>query len=57
VCGDRARRETPLALWPLTDLRCTPVKETRLADFAYDNAAAKRLFNELEDITGVTYAV
>lgn len=34
-----------------------PVKETRLADFAYDDAAAKQLFDELEDITGVTYAV
>lgn len=34
-----------------------PVKETRLADFAYDDAAAKRLFNELEDITRLTYAV
>lgn len=34
-----------------------PVKETRLADFAYDDAAAKQLFNELEDITGVTYAM
>lgn len=34
-----------------------PVKETQLADFAYDDAAAKQLFNELEDITGVTFVV
>lgn len=32
-----------------------PVKETELAEFAYNDAAAKQLFDELEDITGITY--
>jgi NAD(P)-dependent dehydrogenase (short-subunit alcohol dehydrogenase family) len=34
-----------------------PVKETRLAEFAYNDAAAKQLFNELEAITGITYPI
>lgn len=32
-----------------------PVKETGLAQFAYNDAAASQLFDELEDITGITY--
>jgi hypothetical protein len=32
-------------------------KETRLAEFAYTGAAARQLFNTLEDIPEITYPV
>jgi len=32
------------------------VKETQMAKFAYDDAAAKQLFNQLEELTSVKYA-
>jgi NAD(P)-dependent dehydrogenase (short-subunit alcohol dehydrogenase family) len=34
-----------------------PVKEAHFAKLAYDDAAAKQLFDELEEITGITYPV
>jgi NAD(P)-dependent dehydrogenase (short-subunit alcohol dehydrogenase family) len=33
------------------------VKETRMARFAYDDAAARQLFTQLEELTGVKYAL
>jgi hypothetical protein len=32
-----------------------PVRETHLARFAHNDTAAKRLFDELEEITGISY--
>lgn len=32
-----------------------PVKETRLAEFAYNDAAAKQLFDQLQEISGIRY--
>ena len=34
-----------------------PVKETRMAAFAYDDAAAEALFERLQEITGIHYAL
>lgn len=34
-----------------------PVKEAHLAEFAYNDAAAKQLFDELEEITGIRYSL
>jgi NAD(P)-dependent dehydrogenase (short-subunit alcohol dehydrogenase family) len=34
-----------------------PVRDTRMADFAYDDAAAKQLFEQLEEMAGIRYAL
>jgi len=32
-----------------------PVKETRLGEFAYNDAAAKQLFDQLQEVCGIRY--
>jgi hypothetical protein len=38
-----------------TSSRRPNVKETRMAAFAYDEAAVRRLFGELEELAGTRY--
>jgi len=56
VRGDRAGCEACWFLWPIASLGLRgPGKETRLAKFAYNDAAAKQLFDQLQEISEIRY--
>jgi hypothetical protein len=57
LCAATAPDASPAAFYRPSHLFGVrgPVKETRLAEFAYNDEAAKRLFDQLQEISGIRY--